>query len=90
MGCSQSYCTTVTYFILKGSFISVQTCVHAFIPTCDTLPSMIANSVDLSFSELFNGMISSYLATSTTIMQNISWTAGFTELNAGLLGKIKS
>ena len=90
MGCSQSYCTTVTYFISKGSFISVQTCAHAFIPTYDTLPSMIANSVDLFFSELFNGMISSYLATSTTIMQNISWTVSFTELNAGLLGKMKS
>ena len=90
MGCSQSYCTTLTYFILKGPVISVQTCVHVFIPTCDTLPSMIANSVDLFFSEIFNGMTSSYLATSTTIMQNISWTVGFTELIAGLLGKMKS
>ena len=53
MECSHSYCVMVTYLSVKDSFILVGICVHAIIMTCDAFESMIANSVDLSFSYTF-------------------------------------
>ena len=53
MACSHSYCAMVTYLRVKDSFILVGICVHAIIITCDAFKSMIANSVDLSFSYTF-------------------------------------
>ena len=75
-------------YLFQRSFISVRICVLAVIITCDTFMSMIDNGVDFVSSELFNDLISSYLAASTRKMQKISWAVGLTKLNAGLLGKM--
>ena len=77
-------------YLFQRSFISVRICVLAVIITCDTFMSMIDNGVDFVSSELFNDLISSYLAASTRKMQKISWEVGLTKLNAGLLGKMNN
>ena len=53
MACCPSYCATVTYISVKGSFILVETYVHAIIITFDAFKSMIANSVDFVSSYTF-------------------------------------